>query len=484
MLKLLEPNRASHFREFFRKAGYSEQNLREELRLTELPSARLRNQAALLDRTSAPTCLNTLLRWFWIGTSVPTAAASVPSWFTDTALECGLLQESAANLVPTAMLVPTDEFLVASDHTSGIETVDPNFVLWPNPTSRLLSRFTVRRPSRATLDLGTGNGILALAAAAYSQTVVATDLNPRAIEFAVFNARLNGIENIEFLTGDAFAPVANRKFDLIVTNPPFFITPAHRYLFCDNPLPLDELCRELIRRAPTHLNEDSYFQMLCEWAQVRGQSWEKRVAGWFENTGCDAWVMKGHTQDPSDYAQERIRETNTALDLDAKLYSTYMQYYRENKVEAIHDGIIVMRRRSGKNWVLIEEVPQTPREPFGDAVLQIFAARDFLESHASDEQMQTVKPQLSSHARLEQAFQQADGGWQGGALTLRLAKGFPFSVGVQPLVAEFLAGCDGKHTLAELVDALAGKVNAPPGQVARECLSVVRTLIERGFMSW
>ena len=37
-------------------------------------------------------------------------------------------------------------------------------VLWPNPTSKFLARFAVRRHSRATLDLGTGSGILSLGA--------------------------------------------------------------------------------------------------------------------------------------------------------------------------------------------------------------------------------------------------------------------------------------------------------------------------------
>ena len=109
-------------------------------------------------------------------------------------------------------------------------------MLWPNPTSKFLARFAVRRRSRATLDLGTGSGILSLDASRFSDLVVATDLNERAVAFARFNARLNGIENIEVIAGDCFAPVAGRRFDLILSNPPFFITPNADYLFCENPM--------------------------------------------------------------------------------------------------------------------------------------------------------------------------------------------------------------------------------------------------------
>ena len=56
--------------------------------------------------------------------------------------------------------------------------------------------------------------------------------------------------------------------------PTFFHYPQSDYLFCDNPMELDQLCRHLVREAPAHLNEGGYMQMLCEWAQVGEQPWE------------------------------------------------------------------------------------------------------------------------------------------------------------------------------------------------------------------
>lgn len=483
-MKMLSPESAARLRAFFSDTGYAEGNLRDKLGLSELPSSRLRNLPRLLDRTREPSCLNSLLRWFWVGVPVDLglARASVPAWFLDLTLECGLLRESESQLVPEAMLVPTDAFLVASDHTRRIDAADPQCVLWPNPTSRLLSRFMVRRPSNLTLDLGTGNGVLALLAAGHSKNVIATDLNDRASTFATFNARLNGLENIQVLTGNAFEPVRGRQFDLIVSNPPFFITPATRYLFCDNPWELDQMCRQLVRQAPDHLTEGGFFQMLCEWAQLKGQGWEERVSEWFDGIGCDAWVMKGHSQDPGEYAQERIRETNPSPERDSELYESYMSYYREKGVDAIHDGMVAVRKRSGKNWVLIEEVSQTPKEPFGQSILERFEARDFLQEHDSNEQLLRTKPKLSPHARLDETLRPAEGTWNATSLNLRLAKGLPYSTTVQPLVVEFLTQCGGDRTMAELTTDLATKVNAPAEQVQRECAAIARVLIDRGFL--
>lgn len=484
MLKTLSSSDAARLRDFLLQSGYAEDRLREKGYFTELPSSRLRNLPRLLDRTQEMDCLNVLLRWFWLG--VPQEASSgtefLPSWFMDLALSCGMLRKDENRLASDVMLFPVDSFLVVCDHTVKIDASDPEFVLWPNPTSRLLSRFTVRRPSKATLDLGTGNGIQALSAASHSAHVVATDLNPRAVTYATLTARLNGLENIECLPGDGFEPVAGRKFDLIVSNPPFFISPSDRYLFCDNSMDLDQLCRRFVREAPSLLNEDGYFQLLCEWAEVKGQPWQERVTEWLADSGCDAWIIKGHTQDPSEYAQHRIAETTASPERDSERYASYMAYYRERKVEAIHDGIIAMRRRSGQNWILVEEVTETPKDPFGEAVLLTFAGRDFLQGHASDDQMMEVKPRLSPHTRLEQFYQPAEGGWQPLSLNLRRTKGFPFFVGLQPPVASFLGGCNGSRSVRELIEEFARQVDAPRDQVQTECLGVLRKLIERGFL--
>ena len=73
------------------------------------------------------------------------------------------------------------------------------------------------------LDAGTGCGLLAVVAAKKAHKVVATDLNPHAVECARLNARKNGLAgNVEVRLGDLFQPVLNtEKFDLILFNAPY-----------------------------------------------------------------------------------------------------------------------------------------------------------------------------------------------------------------------------------------------------------------------
>jgi HemK-related putative methylase len=72
------------------------------------------------------------------------------------------------------------------------------------------------------LDMGTGSGVCALFAARYARRVVAVDINPAAVRCARINTLMHQCEDrIEVLHGDLFAPLAGRRFDVVLFNPPF-----------------------------------------------------------------------------------------------------------------------------------------------------------------------------------------------------------------------------------------------------------------------
>ena len=99
-----------------------------------------------------------------------------------------------------------------------------------------------------------------------------------------------------------------------------------------------------------------------------------------------------------------------------------------------------------------------------------------------DQKLLALQPRMASNARLEQVCVQHEGQWRAESLTLRLTSGFPFHMNVQPLVAEFLVTCDGTRTAGEAIQAFATQANAPLDAVEKECLGIIRKLIERGFM--
>ena len=76
----------------------------------------------------------------------------------------------------------------------------------------------------AVLELGTGSGAVALAAAGAAGRVVAVDLSADAVRCAAENARANGLaERVDVREGDLFGPLrADERFDLVLFNPPFY----------------------------------------------------------------------------------------------------------------------------------------------------------------------------------------------------------------------------------------------------------------------
>lgn len=483
MLKPLSAGDARQLRQFLAAEQYTQEELQRRAILPELPKSMAGNLPHLLEEVRDPTTLNLLLRWFFLGVPAPGDLPSgmPPEPILKILVDSGMLIPEKSGLMPAVMLTPRNQYLFASDTAACLDAPSPEMIVWPNPTSRLLYQFTIRRPVESTLDLGAGCGIQALMAAGHSGQVTGTDLNPRAAEFTGFNAWLNGIDNIECLTGDTFATVQNRTFDLILSNPPFFVTPSSGQIHCESDMELDGYCRRVVREAPRHLNEGGFLQMVLEWVQVRGQDWRDRLREWLAGSGCDAWILRGYTREAGAYARERIMQTG-AMQNDPAALSRWLTYYRERRVEEIHGGRLALRRRAGSNWVRIEEMPLDPGGPIGEAVWQAFAGMDFLDRHRTDETMLAARPRLSPDVQLEQQMRQVNGRWQSVGMTLRFIAGVPANTRLEPPVADFLAGLDGHHTLGELAGALSKRVNADLRTVERECVAVVRMLMERRFL--
>lgn len=163
--------------------------------------------------------------------------------------------------VPIAYLVGTREFYGRPFR------VTPD-VLIPRPDTELLvERALACIPSDQAvdvLDLGTGSGCIAITLALERPLarVTAVDRSTAALAIARHNADILNA-HIEFLTSDWFAALAGRRFDLIVSNPPYVATDDPHLARGDvrfEPLTalaaghdgLDDL-RRLIRAACDHL---------------------------------------------------------------------------------------------------------------------------------------------------------------------------------------------------------------------------------------
>ncbi|MDI6884414.1 MAG: MoaD family protein [Hadesarchaea archaeon] len=103
--------------------------------------------------------------------------------------------------------------------------IEPDVYEPAEDTFLLAENLDVRRGER-TLELGTGCGILAILAAKAGARVTATDINPAALECARANVAAHGVaDRIGFRLGDLFEPVAGKRFNLVIFNPPYLPIP-------------------------------------------------------------------------------------------------------------------------------------------------------------------------------------------------------------------------------------------------------------------
>ncbi|MDD5240485.1 MAG: peptide chain release factor N(5)-glutamine methyltransferase [Sulfuricella sp.] len=147
-------------------------------------------------------------------------------------------------------------------------------VLIPRPETELLVELTLARLPAGqpcqVLDLGTGSGAVAIAMAHHrpKAEVLAVDQSAAALAIARENARRLGAGNLRFAQGDWYGALAEEKFDLIVSNPPYIAATDPHLAQGDlrfEPAAalaagsdgLDDI-RVIVQGAPAHLNPSGW----------------------------------------------------------------------------------------------------------------------------------------------------------------------------------------------------------------------------------
>jgi methylase of polypeptide subunit release factors len=335
---------------------------------------RVDGAGVLADGAAIAAPLDRLIEAFLLAD--PIAAGDLPEARVDDLVELGMVRREGDSLVPVVEVRPygepdTDWYLI-SDIGS---PASPDHVLGLGGASLTLARITPRRDVGRALDLGCGTGVQALHAARHASRVVCTDTNPRALEMTALSAALSGIpaEQVDLREGSLFGPVSDERFDLVVSNPPFVISPSHRFTYRDAGLTGDELSRLVVRGAAAHLAPGGLAAVLGNWLHVTGEEWSERVAEWVQGTGASAWIVQRDTQSAADYSATWIRDAGIpeGPEFDAAMQE-WLDAFADQGCEAVGFGWIVLVAPStgatDDPWVLVEDLAHSERLPRGDEV--------------------------------------------------------------------------------------------------------------------
>ena len=487
-LKVADPSDYQRIRAVLAKLDYTDQGVCGLLGIENMSRLREARLPALLWRTRGGTPLETLVRLFVLGQPADVAAVqrAVAPMSVDEWKEIGLIDVTASSAVAFFQLRCYQDLVFAYDFTRrGRGGLRQDYVMGVSPSSLILAGMTVRHKKNAsTLDLGSGCGIQAILAAPHSERVVGVDCNPRAIAVARFNANLNGITNVVFHEGDMFEPVKRETFDLIVSNPPFIISPENRHFFLNSGLEGDEICRRIVKEAPQFLQEGGYCILNANWAVIDKEDWRARLAGWFEGTGCDGLVFVQDTRKLDEYAAGLIEVGNDEEAEVMRTFDKWMDYYAKLQLTGIGQGVIVMRRASGRtNWFAAESAPATTAYSVGDDIARLVKMRTFLHSLPAERDLLNAHLKLATNVKLDQVCEATNGAWLPVSGCVRRIGGIQFSGALDGPSAAALAQWDGTRPLKDLLRELAAALKRDSSPFVDAALPVIRRLVEQGFLA-
>lgn len=353
---------------------------------------------------------------------------------------------------------------------------------------------------QSALDLGTGCGIVALYLAREllrerGSSIVATDISERALMLARANARLNGVQDrVEFRLGSLFEPVESEHFDLILSNPPFVITPqdaatqnAERYEYRDGGMPGDDLVASVVQQGARHLKEGGTLLCLANWECPWSVDGLDRVRGWLEgSTQLACWVIERDRVDPAQYAETWARDGGARPGTDdfEDLMSEWLADFAARNVVAVGLGSIRLQR--------IETDPAAPAifhleraggsfsTDAGSALQQAFETA-IRVAQMSDAQL------LETHWLLDPAVteerEHQPGEESPRAIVLSTTRGIVRRVTADPLLAAAVGACDGDLSLGQIADALATLLEVDAEAAAEALIVGVRELVWMGMLS-
>ena len=376
------------------------------------------------------------------------------------------------------------DWLVASDWSTG-RTGRPtasDHVLGVGGASTMLAQCTVRPAAERALDVGTGCGIQAFHLAQHVGEVVATDISDRCLALAEFNFSMNQVAG-DLRSGSLFEPVADERFDLIVSNPPFVIAspPTERHDYRDSGLPGDELCGRLVRGAAKHLAPGGWCQLLANWEIVDGDDWPTSPRSWLADTSLDAWVLQRDVQDPAAYVETWSRDAGDHRRPDyEQRYEQWLVGLRDRGVVGVGFGLITLRAGQHDEPIRkFQHAAQPLAQPVGPDIERWFQAQDELER-----QPRAAVLMLSLRCAADvNVVSVAAPGAEVAVLTVQRDTGLAWSGEIDPFGVDILAAADGSRPIADVIAEQALLRGLDPASTLAESVPVVRRLFAEGFLT-
>lgn len=483
---MLDDTAISALRRALQDADYTLDAVSERLGDTGLSGLARNSSVPTLRILAGATDAQAELIRFWL-LGRPVAATTIRPLLgcPDALVQAGLIHANGDQWQAAVELKPHGSQArsgwICSDQTPLDGRIVPpseDFVLGASPASTTLAQLVPPGHYGTVLDLGTGCGIQGLHLDA--DQLVATDLNQRALDLARISLGLSEV-TADLRLGSLYEPVAGERFDLIVTNPPYVISPPRpgRLIYRDGGFAGDDLMREVVTGAAAHLNPGGVLVVLGNWA-ITDRPWDERLAEWITPTGCDALVLQREVLDPYEYIELWLADAGLAGRAEyLPRYRQWLDYFADSGITSVGLGWLVLRRAErAQPEVRFEDWPHAVHQPVGTAFADFFAAVDDARAPEAEFWARCWR----QHPELTQETFGEPGAADPEHLVLRQGYGFGRAMEPGTALAAVVGACDGELPLAALVTAVSGLLEVGSQELADDLLPRLRELVALGYL--
>jgi SAM-dependent methyltransferase len=433
--------------------------------------------------------LDALIRLFVLGESLPAAEVMplFPSevWqaLTHTAL---ILSdgESSSRCLASVALYPIRDLFIASDRwTNPDHSIRQMFadIVYPALTKavRQFIDYTSYAPCEDFLELCAGTAPAALLAARSAKNVWATDIAERSVDFAKFNAALNGIHNVTFAQGDLYQPVEGRTFDRIAAHPPYVPVLKPAEIFYGGGEIGEEITKRIIAELPGKLKPSGRLYCRTMGTEGPGHSFEARIREWLgeKHQDFDVALFVLQSLEPRQFAlYETVSKSG-----GREQFAQWEKLFEKNEVRTLVVGIVVIQR------IAKQRPAFTIRRELGssapaEALERAMHWETKMHLEGAEQRFFHTKLVATPGTEITVRHVLRDGEILPENITLSLKQPFATELRVQPWMTLLLPLCDGKTTVADLFEAAKQNDWIVPETPPEEFCRLLATLISGGFL--
>ncbi|MPZ57937.1 MAG: methyltransferase [Rhizobiales bacterium] len=487
-LRIGQPSEFACVRGFLRDAGFDEAAVCRALTIAQIDGlSTIAWDAVNLDAVPTPLrwCIDVFLR----GAAVePTRSRDACGDATLAALMVlGLLRPAARNpayLVCPIWLYPVDGFIVASDRRDdpdGGRHIAAGDVVFPGINTGTLKFLRLLPDCRAgdALDLCGGCGIGALHLSRTARNAVTTDVTQRSAHFADFSARLNDAD-VTSLCGDMYAPVQDRRFDVITAHPPFVPATGRTFVFRDGGDTGEDIIRRTIEGLPAHLRPGGTAMILCSGRDTAEATFEDRAREWLGPAAPEFDVIFG--LDKVVTIDEVVAAARARpKPIDAQEAKALRGRLLASETRQFVYGALLLRRCTETIATLPLRVRMSERATAADFP-RLLAWRRQCRQSSFPQWITRSHPRFAPELELTVRHVVKNGQLVPAEFVFRIEGGFPAALRPDAWIVPVLAGLDGRRSVEDAYDAAHANGRLPEGYALDDFAGLVGLMIERGFL--